>query len=123
MKQKELKKKKDQTESSTEMTDLAPGVKLHENGILYKEIEIGGLDEPVKLFNTLKPQRLKDETWVEYKIRRQFLNHNAKTKNIFYNPSEHTEFVPGKGLVRQPYVNKNKKDKFKKKKNESNKTK
>lgn len=116
MREKELKKKKETIESLEEKSELelAPGVKKHENGLLYKEIEMGGLDEPLKLFNSLKPQRLEGETYTEYKIRRQFLNHNSKQKEVIYNPSEHTEFVIGKGLVRQPYVNKNKKDKNKK---------
>jgi hypothetical protein len=96
-----------------EETNLPPDVKLHENGILYKEIFFDGLDKPVKLFNTLKPQRLEDETQMEYKMRRQIQKMNEKEKKrnpeVFYNPYENSY----KGI---PYVNKNKKDKFKKKK-------
>ena len=76
-------------------------IKMHENGILYKELRFDGLDEPLKLFNSIKPQRLEGETYIEYKIRRQFTNHAAKTKNKMFYDSFDNGY--------KPYVNNNKK--------------
>jgi len=78
-----MNKKTETLESKEQPTDI----KMHENGILYKEIKFDGLDEPLKLFNSIKPQRLDGETYTEYKIRRKFTAHAEKTKNnLFYNP-------------------------------------
>lgn len=100
-----------QQDQSPEGVKLPEGIKLHKNGEWYKEITIEGSDEPFKLFNTLKDARLEGETLAEYKTRRLFANMEKKRgyAEIFYPGPK-----PGhKGV---PYVNKNKKDKFKKKK-------
>lgn len=78
---------------------------LHENGIWYREFLIDGLDDKIKLFNSLKPYRLEGETQTEYKIRRKFLKVKDRTKYVFYTPVKH-------GF--KPYININKKEKFKK---------
>jgi hypothetical protein len=78
---------KQETENSL---DRPEGVKQHENGYWYKELPMSGLDEPLKIFNTIKPQRLEGETYVEYKIRRKFLEQEAKQKKIFYDPIAET---------------------------------
>lgn len=104
-------KKQKKEEEKTLDTNLPEGIKIHENGEWYKEILIEGSDEPFKLFNTLKDARLPGETRAEYKTRRLFANMEKKKgyAKIFY-PGP----IPGhKGV---PYVNENKKDKFKKKK-------
>lgn len=71
-------------------------IKLHENGIWYKEIKVNGFDKPMKLFNTLKPERLDGETFMEYKIRRilekannkQELFHNSKKLGTYINKNK-----------------------------------
>jgi spore coat protein CotH len=75
---------------------------------MYKEIEFQGMDEPLKLFISIKPQRLPGETQTEYKLRRMMEKRGNMQKK--YNP----QYVQDPRLG--TYVNKNKKDKFKKKK-------
>jgi len=78
---------------------------MHDNGVWYRELKVDGVKDSIKLFNTLKPGRLDGETSTEYKIRRKLLNHKKETKVLFYDSSN-----------KEPYINTNKKDKFKKKK-------
>ena len=90
---KEEKKKKEMISDSKELPD---GVKLHENGSLYKEVHIGGVDEPFKLFNTLKPQRLEGETHNEYKIRRLLQNKNKSKGTVFHNSKKLGTYIKEK---------------------------
>lgn len=103
-----MKKKEEILESKQEMPK---DIKQHENGEWYKEIMIDGTDEPFKLFNTLKDIRLPGETRAEYKTRKLFAKMEKKKgyEEMFY-PGPRIGY---KGI---PYVNENKKDKFKKKK-------
>lgn len=64
--------------------EVPEDIKLHENGFWYKEIPFEGLDEPFKLFNTLKPGRLPGEKYNEYKIRRMLEKQNKEVK-VFHN--------------------------------------
>jgi len=112
------KKKKEEEILDTKQQDQLPeGVKIHENGEWYKEIIIEGSAEPFKLFNTLKDARLDGETRAEYKTRRLFANMEKKRGygEMFYNPYENAKIGLDGKLKGVPYVNKNKKDKFKKK--------
>ena len=115
-----MKKKQQETEileSKVQPNDLPEGVKVHENGEWYKEIPIDGLDEPLKLFNTLKDYRLEGETHTEYKVRKQFTKVDKKKgyKEMFYNPFEFAYMGKDGKIKGRPYVNENKKDKFKNK--------
>ena len=105
------KKKKEEILDTKQQDQLPEGVKIHENGEWYKEIIIEGSAEPFKLFNTLKDARLDGETRAEYKTRRLFANMEKKRgyEEMFY-PG------PKPGFKGIPYINENKKDKFKKKK-------
>ena len=85
---------------------------MHENGVWYRELFIDGLKDRVKLFNSLRPERLEGETVTEYKIRRKFLKHKESSTFLFHNPYENGVKGVTKG---KPYINPNKKDKFKKK--------
>lgn len=79
--------------------DLVSEIKVHENGLEYKEIEFTE-GVTVKLFNTNKPQRLEAENQLEYKIRRKLNNNQLKEflkGELFYNSSNSI-----------PYVNKDK---------------
>jgi hypothetical protein len=60
---------------------LPEGVYQHKNGLFYKLIDIPGLDEPLKIFNTRKPARLEEETYQEYKIRQKFNKNHEKNKS------------------------------------------
>lgn len=75
--------------------DLVSKIKVHENGLQYKEIEFNeGI--VVKLFNTNKPQRLKEESQLEYKIRRKLNNNQLKEflkGELFYNSSNGIPYV------------------------------
>jgi len=51
-------------------------VGLTKDGIQYQVLEVDG--EPFKLFNTDRPERLEEESFKEYKIRRRFLNQIKK---------------------------------------------
>ena len=83
---KETKKKEEEIlESKVQPIEQPDDIKMHENGILYKEIQMGGLDKPIKLFNTIKPQRLDGETHMEYKIRRKLLKMNEPRGTLFHN--------------------------------------
>ena len=61
-------------------TKTNPDHILHENGLMYREIKFEGLTKPLKLFISIKPQRLDGETFTEYKIRRKLINANDKGK-------------------------------------------
>lgn len=87
--------------------------KLHENGLMYREIEFEGLDDPLKLFISIKPQRLEGETQTEYKMRRMLERRGDMIKK--YEP-EMISKGPKRFEKGIPYVNVNKKDKFKKEK-------
>lgn len=45
----------------------------------YQEIKIGG--ETIKLYNSFKPERLEEETYQEYKYRRQAIANYIKSKD------------------------------------------
>ena len=103
MKTKDTEKK--QSKTTSDLTDMPEDALLHKNGIWYREIKIDGLKDPVKLFNSIKPERLEGEDRSDYKIRRKLLKMREKNKEVLiYNSKEHGT-----------YVNTNKKDKFKKK--------
>ena len=95
-----------QKQSKTALeSDMPEDALLHENGIWYREIKVDGLKDPVKLFNSIKPGRLDGEERSDYLIRRKLLKMREKNKEVLiYNSKEHG-----------PYVNTNKKNKFKKK--------
>lgn len=61
--------------------NLPEGVFLHENGIYYKLLDIPGINEPLKIFNTRKAARLPEETYQEYKIRQKFNKRQEKLKS------------------------------------------
>jgi hypothetical protein len=103
-----MKKKEKKKEGEILDTNMPEDAKSHESGVWYREFEVDGLDNPVRLFNSSSPKRLDFETKIEYKVRRKFLNHKSKLKYSFYDPYQ---YGTTKGV---PYVNKNKKDKFKK---------
>jgi len=44
-------------------------------------------EEPFKLFNSLKPERLKGEKKSEYKVRRLINKKNERTNSLFHNSS------------------------------------
>ena len=85
-------------------SNMPEDAKLHENGVWYRELSVGGLEGITKLFNSSRPNRLEGETTVEYKIRRKLLKHRENTKYLFHNST-----------TNGTYINTNKKDKFKKK--------
>lgn len=106
--------KKQKTTTSESINDMPEDALMHKNGVWYREVAIDGLDDSIKLFNSYKPGRLEGETSMEYKIRRKFLKHKEKNgEAIIYNPFEGGKRGITKGI---PYVNENKKDKFKKNK-------
>jgi len=86
--------------------NLASDIKINNIGIEYKEIEfVEGVI--LKLFNTNKPQRLEDESFIEYKIRKKLNNNQLK------------EFLKGELFYdkKVPYINTDKKlNKYKTKK-------
>ncbi len=84
-----------QNEKTSLENELPEDVKLHENGIYYKEVNIPGLNEPLKLFNTLKPQRLDGETRTEYRIRKKLEGSNNK-KILFHNSSKLGTYIKNK---------------------------
>jgi hypothetical protein len=99
-------KKENKTEKTKSLDSSMPeDALLHDNGVWYREIKIDGLEDTVKLFNSLRPNRLEGETSSDYKIRRKLLKLKEKEKPVLiYNSKELGQ-----------YVNENKKDKFKKK--------
>ena len=100
-----LKKEKKKKETTSLDSSMPEDALLHENGIWYRELKVDGVKDPVKLFNSIKPGRLDGESQTDYKIRRKLLKVKEKNKEVLiYNSKEHG-----------PYVNTNKKDKFKKK--------
>ena len=113
-----MKKEEENKTETLDLTNEELSIKQHENGEWYKELEMEGLDEPIKLFNTLKDQRLEGETHTEYKVRKLFSNMDKKQghKEMFYNPYKKTYLGMDGKTKGTPYVNENKKDKFKKKK-------
>lgn len=100
---------KQETETSSETEEY----KLHDNGLMYREIEFEGLDEPLKLFISIKPQRLPGETQTEYKMRRMLERRGDMIKK---HEPEMISRGPKRFETGIPYVNVNKKDKFKKEK-------
>ena len=97
-----MKKKKEMEQLDSELPE---GIKIHANGEWYRELQIDGIDEPVKLLNTLKDMRLDGETHMEYKIRKQIKNKFVKEDvEVVYNSNT----VDANG-TKVPYINKNKK--------------
>ena len=90
-------KKKETTDYLTkeQPNEIPSDVRLHENGIWYKEIPMGALDEPFKLFNTIKPARLEGENYNEYKIRRMLNNSNEK-KTLFHDSKKLGTYIKNK---------------------------
>ena len=88
---KQESKKEEMTSDSTQTTDI----KLHENGVIYKEVPMEGLDEPFKLFNSLKPARLEGEKYSEYKVRRLLNNKNDK-RVLFHNSGQLGTYIKNK---------------------------
>jgi hypothetical protein len=70
-------------------------IMTHENGLQYKEIEFQeGIK--LKLFNTNKPQRLEEESMVEYRIRRKLNNSHLRNflkGEVVYDSSNRKPFV------------------------------
>ena len=98
------KKQEKKAKTMTLESDMPEDALLHENGIWYRELKIEGVKDPVKLFNSIKPGRLDGESHTDYKIRRRLLKVKEKNKEVLvYNSKKHG-----------PYVNTNKKNKFKK---------
>lgn len=93
-----MKKKKEQDKG--EMTSESNvEILIHENGIEYRELQMNGLDEPIKLFNSIKPNRLEGETYTEYRIRRKLIEMDEKQKVVFYNSSNRIPYVKNKNLI------------------------
>ena len=114
MKKEESKKETKDLDYKEQDNTLPEDALMHNNGYWYRELTVDGVKDKVKLFNCSRPNRLDGETTVEYKIRRKFLKHTEKySKHSIYNPFEGGRRGITKGV---PYVNENKKDKFKKKK-------
>jgi len=101
---------------NSELDNTPDDVLVHDNGVQYRMFNVDGLDEQVKLFNSIKPKRLDGEEFVEYQIRRKFLQYEATMKNLFYSPYTNATIDIKGELKGIPYVNLNKKNKFKKKK-------
>ena len=97
-----MKKEEKKTKKTALDSSMPEDANMHDNGYWYREFEVPGIDEPVKLFNCLKPARLEEETFAEYKIRRKFMNHKNHSKMMFHNSA-----------VEGTYINNNKR-KFKK---------
>ena len=97
------KKQEKKAKTITLESDMPEDALLHSNGTWYREIVIDGVDKPVKLFNSMRPGRLEGEERSDYLIRRKLLKMQEKNKQVLiYNSKE-----------LGPYVNTNKKDKFK----------
>ena len=91
----EKKKEIEILDSKEQPNNIPSDVRLHENGVWYKEIPMGALEEPFKLFNTLKPARLEGETYNEYKIRRMLNNSNEK-KTLFHDSKKLGTYIKNK---------------------------
>ena len=89
-------KKESKKKETTSDSNVPEGAVEHKNGTWYREFQVPGLNEPVRLFNSLKPQRLDGETQVEYKIRRKFLNQKDNTKQLFHNSSKEGTYIKNK---------------------------
>jgi hypothetical protein len=73
--------------------------KIHENGVEYREVEMPGLKEPFKLFNSSSSKRLEGEKYTEYKIRRTLNNSNDKEKSrgiLFHNSKKLGTYIKEK---------------------------
>lgn len=106
-------KEKKKEEEISDTSNIPSDAIMHDNGVYYRVCNVDGLDDPIRLFNSYKPGRLDDETKVEYRIRRTFLKHKENNVvNLFYNPYENS--INNGYTKGVPYVNKNKKNKFKK---------
>jgi len=80
---------------------LVSDILIHENGLQYKEIEfLQGVK--IKLFNTNKPQRLEEESQMEYRIRRK-LNNNQLREFLsgipFYQSANGVPYVKTKETI------------------------
>lgn len=89
-------KKEKSKEKTTSESNMPEDAVMHDNGNWYREFEVPGIDKPVRLFNSLKPQRLDGETQSEYKIRRKFLKHKDSTKTIFHNSGQLGTYIKNK---------------------------
>ncbi len=88
-------KEKQQEEKILESKEQPDDIKLHENGVMYKEVPMDGLDEPFKLFNSIKPARLEGETYGEYKVRRLLNNSNNKS-TLFHDSKKLGTYIKNK---------------------------
>ena len=92
-----MKKKIEETPKDNWVSDI----KLHENGIEYKEIEFTeGIK--IKLFNTNKPGRLEAETTMEYRIRRKLNNNQLKDFLKGQSVYQSANRIPYKKPIEQP---------------------
>jgi hypothetical protein len=83
-------------ETKTSESNVDPDFKMHENGVTYREVEIQGLDKPIKLFTSRKPNRLEGETKSEYKIRRKLIKAQERQKVVFWDSAIQGPYVKPK---------------------------
>ena len=88
-----MTKKKQEEKTSPLDYNMPEDAKMHDNGTWYRELTVDGLTDQVKVFNSMKPNRLEGETQVEYKIRRRLLKQKDNTKYLFHNSRTNGTYI------------------------------